>query len=282
MTIQLIVIMCVAVMSVLAFAEDIEIQIKGRDDGKRTTQKRDYAEALMNAKLQAVERAGVEITSITKVENFRLKSDMVESKAKAVLLPGFQVVDIGYQTDGTYLVILIGKIRGQLPIGGQSQEFDAALMALKRIESLTERHTYYQPAAESRVSYEEYSSALTNMNLYIKLYKESANSHLEAGVLMESAGEHYRFAKSIWKDLDKEQYFKGYDCKAKPKSPYHDPEDVAREPRERYEIEQCQKIIKVYPDLPLRDAHLLDKDTALTHIWTLASGDIKKLKALQK
>ncbi len=55
----------------------------------------------MNAKLQAIERAGVEIASVTKVENFTLQYDMVESRAKAVLLPGFQIIDMGYQRDGT-------------------------------------------------------------------------------------------------------------------------------------------------------------------------------------
>jgi hypothetical protein len=93
------------------FSETIDVHIKGVDDGKKTTKQRDYMEALMNAKLQAIERAGVEIQSITMVENFQLKYDLVESKAKAVLLPGFQVEDIGYQIDGTYLVVLIGKIQ---------------------------------------------------------------------------------------------------------------------------------------------------------------------------
>lgn len=93
------------------FSETIEVLIKGVDDGKKTTKQHDYMEALMNAKLQAIERAGVEIQSITKVENFQLKYDLVESKAKAVLLPGFQVEDMGYQIDGTYQVVLSGKIQ---------------------------------------------------------------------------------------------------------------------------------------------------------------------------
>jgi len=141
MVLQLIVILSIVGLAPLTFAGDINVQIKGRDDGKRTTQKQDYAEALMNAKLQAVEQAGIEITSITKVENFQLKSDLIESKAKAVLLPGFQVMDIGYQTDGTYLVVLIGKIRTKLNEGNRpskATEFANVMLALKKVESLTE------------------------------------------------------------------------------------------------------------------------------------------------
>jgi hypothetical protein len=71
----------------LIFAETIEVLIKGIDDGVKTSRDRDYREAVMNAKLQAIERAGVSIKSITKVENFQMKYDMVESSANAVLLP---------------------------------------------------------------------------------------------------------------------------------------------------------------------------------------------------
>jgi hypothetical protein len=94
-----------------AFAETIDVLIKGIDDGIKSSRERDYKEAVMNAKLQAIERAGVAMTSLTKVENFVLKYDMVESKAKAVLLPGFQIIDVGYQTDGTYQVVLSGKVQ---------------------------------------------------------------------------------------------------------------------------------------------------------------------------
>lgn len=92
-------------------AATIDVLIKGMDDGVKTSRDRDYAEAVMNAKLQAIERAGVSVQSITKVENFQLKYDMVESKAAAVLLPGFQVIDMGYQKDGTYQVVLSGKVQ---------------------------------------------------------------------------------------------------------------------------------------------------------------------------
>jgi len=88
-----------------------DVLIEGVDDGLRTTKQQDRDEALIDAKLQAIERAGVSISSITTVEDYALKKDWIESKARAVLLPGFQVIDKGYQDDGTYLVILSGKIR---------------------------------------------------------------------------------------------------------------------------------------------------------------------------
>ena len=91
--------------------ETLDVLIKGIYGGAKTSREAAYKEAVMNAKLQAIERAGVEVTSITKVENFTLKYDMVESKAKAILLPGFQVIDMGYQTDGTYQVVLSGKVQ---------------------------------------------------------------------------------------------------------------------------------------------------------------------------
>jgi len=96
---------------IMAFSETIDVLIKGIYDGSKTSRDRAYKEAVMNAKLAAIERAGVEITSFTKVENFTLKYDMVESKAKALLLPGFQVIDMGYQADGTYQVVLSGKVQ---------------------------------------------------------------------------------------------------------------------------------------------------------------------------
>jgi hypothetical protein len=94
-----------------AIAETIDVNIKGVDDGIKTSKQQDYKEAVMNAKLQAIERAGASIESITKVVNFQLQYDAVESQSKGILLPGFQVIDIGYVTDGTYQVVLIGKLQ---------------------------------------------------------------------------------------------------------------------------------------------------------------------------
>lgn len=94
-----------------AQAEPIDVLIKGIYDGKKVSRDLAYKNAVMNAKIQAIERAGAEISSITQVENFTMKYDMVESRAKALILPGFQIIDIGYQTDGTYVVVLGGKVQ---------------------------------------------------------------------------------------------------------------------------------------------------------------------------
>ncbi len=107
----------VTLIPIFALSETIDVAIKGFDDGTKTNRQHDFREAVMNAKLQAIERAGVEIQSITRVENFQLKFNMAESKARAVLLPGFKVLDIGYQTDGTYQVVLVGKVLSKLASG---------------------------------------------------------------------------------------------------------------------------------------------------------------------
>jgi hypothetical protein len=101
-------------MPKLAASSTIDVFIKGFDDGVMTNKQKDYTEAVMNAKLQAIEQAGVEVKSITRVVNFELQHDMVESNAEAVLLPGFEVIDKGYQTDGTYQVVLIGKVQTRI------------------------------------------------------------------------------------------------------------------------------------------------------------------------
>lgn len=95
------------------FAEVIDVRIQGFDDGVKSTKQRDYEEAVLFAKRQAIERAGVAIKSKTTVENLMLQKDYIEAQSEAVLLPGYQVLDIGYLENGTYSIILIGKIKTQ-------------------------------------------------------------------------------------------------------------------------------------------------------------------------
>lgn len=94
-----------------SLAGTIDVNIKGIDDGVKTSKQQDYREAVLFVKREAIERAGVQIKAITTVEDLMVESDYIESKAEAILMPGYTIMDIGYQTDGTYLVILIGKIR---------------------------------------------------------------------------------------------------------------------------------------------------------------------------
>jgi hypothetical protein len=103
------------VIPCISNADVIDVQIKGVDDGVKTTKQQDYKEALLFAKRVAIERAGVKDKALTTAKDFVIHSDYIESKAAAVLLPGYNVVDVGYQTDGTYLVILIGKVKTSTP-----------------------------------------------------------------------------------------------------------------------------------------------------------------------
>jgi len=53
-------------------ASVIDIQIKGIDDGIKTTKQQDYKESVLFAKRQAIERAGVKISSKSTVKNLIL------------------------------------------------------------------------------------------------------------------------------------------------------------------------------------------------------------------
>ncbi|NQT54833.1 MAG: hypothetical protein HQ551_01235 [Desulfobacteraceae bacterium] len=95
-------------------AETIDVQIKGFDDGIKTTKQQDYKEASLFAKREAIERAGVKIESITRVKDLVLMEDYIEAKAAAVLMPGYKIIDIGYNEVGTYVIVLIGRIKTDL------------------------------------------------------------------------------------------------------------------------------------------------------------------------
>ncbi len=94
-----------------ALTETIDVQIKGIDDGVKTSIQRDYKEAVLFAKREAIERAGVKVKSKTMMKNFVIYEDYIESVADAVLLAGYQIIDMGYSSNGTYQVVLIGKVR---------------------------------------------------------------------------------------------------------------------------------------------------------------------------
>ncbi len=89
----------------------IDVKIIGYDNGIKTMKANDYREALLNAMRQAIERAGGEIKSVTTVKDFKLEEDYIETNARGILLPGFEIIDIGYSEGGTYNVMLIGKIK---------------------------------------------------------------------------------------------------------------------------------------------------------------------------
>lgn len=91
--------------------ELIAFKVIGYSYGKKKNLKDDYNEALVDAKIKAIERAGVKVDSITKVENFELKSDMVEAQSKGTIEPGYEVIEVGYDENGVYKLLMMGKVR---------------------------------------------------------------------------------------------------------------------------------------------------------------------------
>ena len=122
------------VVPCISDAETIDVHIKGVDDGVKTTKQRDYKEAVLFAKREAIERAGVKIKSMTTVKDLVVNSDYIESQAEAVLLPGYNILDMGYSADGTYQVVLVGKVK-TVSEGIDSKELRYAKSLMDRGES---------------------------------------------------------------------------------------------------------------------------------------------------
>lgn len=89
----------------------IDVSIQGIDNGVRSTKQEDYREAVLFAKREAIERAGVVIKTKSTVKNLVLEEDFIQSQSDAVLVAGYQIVDVGYGQDGFYHIVLIGKIK---------------------------------------------------------------------------------------------------------------------------------------------------------------------------
>jgi len=92
------------------YSEIIPISATGFDDGIKTNKRKDRNEAEINAMQKAVEQAGVKIQSETLVHNGILEYQYIFSKVKSMLLPGYKIHDMGYDENGTYQVVLIGKV----------------------------------------------------------------------------------------------------------------------------------------------------------------------------
>ncbi len=90
--------------------EILDISIHGISDGIINSKQRDRDEAILDAKIKAIERSGLTIQTHTVIEDFKLKKDFIESKAKAYLMPGYNILDIGYGEDKLYHVVLVGKL----------------------------------------------------------------------------------------------------------------------------------------------------------------------------
>jgi hypothetical protein len=92
----------------------VEFKVIGYSFGKKKNLKDDYNEALVDAKIKAIERAGIKVDSITKVENFEVKSDMVEARSKGTVEPGYEIIEVGYDESGVYKILMIGKVRTRI------------------------------------------------------------------------------------------------------------------------------------------------------------------------
>lgn len=167
----------ILLIQTVSIAQTVDVLIKGYDNGVRHSKQEDYREAEMDAKLKAIERAGVEIRSITEVENFKLKYDLIESKAKAVLLPGFQIIDLGYQEDGTYLVILSGKVQVEQKI--EDAKITIVMNSYKDLRPIGDR--YSTDVAERGGGIESYTWELFP-ETYIEESKEFLVTWLSKGL----------------------------------------------------------------------------------------------------
>jgi hypothetical protein len=109
--VQIIFVTLLILSTVLNAQALVDVAVRGVSDNKRDGEQKDRQEAVMDAKRQALEKAGLRLKATTKVENFQTTYDYIETQAETVLMPGFQIIDNGYGTDGTYSVVLVGKVK---------------------------------------------------------------------------------------------------------------------------------------------------------------------------
>ncbi len=129
------------IAAVVLCAQDIiDVGVRGISDANRDGVQQDRLEAIMGAKRQACERAGVHIESTTTVENFQTVYDLVESQAEAVLLPGFQIIDNGYGEDGAYSVVLVGRIKMATAVTSDQARFTIIVWLYTDREPLTQSY----------------------------------------------------------------------------------------------------------------------------------------------
>ena len=107
-----IIIWMITLTTIPAMAKKTEdVFIKGVDDGVKQSEQRDYSEAVMDAQLQAIKSAGLDVESIINIDDFEQKSKTIDSIAKSILLPDFKIFDMGYRVDGIYQVVLSGRVK---------------------------------------------------------------------------------------------------------------------------------------------------------------------------
>jgi len=93
-----------------SYSQIVSISTAGYDDGIQTSIIQDRKEAEINAMEKAIEKAGVKIESKSMLYNGILEYSNLADKIKQILLPNFRFYDMGYDENGFYQVVLIGKI----------------------------------------------------------------------------------------------------------------------------------------------------------------------------
>lgn len=91
------------------YSEIIEVMLTGMDDGVIESKRHDRDQAILDAKTQAIEKAGCKISATTELINDRIMKNWVARKAKAFILPGYKIEDIGY-VENTYKIVFYGKV----------------------------------------------------------------------------------------------------------------------------------------------------------------------------
>ena len=161
----------ILLMSAGLYAQNvIDITVKGISNKQNDGAQQDRLEAIVDAKKQACEKAGLRIEAKTTVENFKVVQDLIESQAATILLPGFQLVDVGYVQDGTYQVVLSGKIKIL------EEEENISNKEMRYAKSLNDREKY----AECRDILSKYIDS-EDKNVAAELKEESYYYYIKWG-----------------------------------------------------------------------------------------------------
>ena len=100
----------IAKLKVLEFTgKKVSIHEKATNDGDKSDMASDRNEAIMNAKLLAIAKAGYNTADIMNEKDIQQRYAMIEDKSSKILVPGYKIDDKGYQKDGRYMVKLSGK-----------------------------------------------------------------------------------------------------------------------------------------------------------------------------
>ncbi len=78
-----IVLIALLIAPCISIAGTIDVNIKGVDDGVKTTKQQDYKETVLFAKREAIERAGVKVKALTTAKDFVVQSDYIESDSSS-------------------------------------------------------------------------------------------------------------------------------------------------------------------------------------------------------